>query len=346
MAREYSKTNVTIWQDDDWCALPFPAQHIYRMLWDHPLLTYCGVVDWRPAKLSAWSAGLDRDLIKQFTDCLQARHFIVVDEDTEECLVRSWVRWDGLIRQPRLAVSFANAYAAVASRTLRGVVIHEMKKLKDREPEATGWAKPSVQAMFDLPDIDAKSLDVPEDPFADGFVFALGSVSSEVSEAFGRNPAKGLGSVSVPPTPAPAPTPYNSSSSEIALAVSGAADAAPDEGRREDVEILCSRLAGAIEANGVRRPNITKRWRDAARLLIDKDGYTVAQVAWLIDKATADEFWRSNILSMPTLREKADQLKLKFVPPQQSNVRYLADGQVDPTSLPPLQESWMRQRNF
>jgi hypothetical protein len=95
------------------------------------------------------------------------------------------------------------------------------------------------------------------------------------------------------------------SSSEIA-------DAIPDaESGREDVERLCERLADRIEANGAKRPTITKGWRDAARLLIDKDGRTEEQVAWIIDWATADEFWRANILSMPKLREKFDQLLLK-----------------------------------
>ena len=95
-----------------------------------------------------------------------------------------------------------------------------------------------------------------------------------------------------------------SSSSEIA-------DAIPDAVIRDDVERICQRMADRIEGNGAKRPTITKGWRDAARLLIDKDGHTEAQVLWLIDWATADEFWRANILSLPKLREKFDQLRLK-----------------------------------
>jgi hypothetical protein len=93
------------------------------------------------------------------------------------------------------------------------------------------------------------------------------------------------------------------SSSEIAKAI-------PDE-QRPEIEALCNRLADAIEANGVARPSFGKSWLTAARLLLDKDGYTVEQVEWMIDWATSDEFWRSNILSMPKLREKFPQLKLK-----------------------------------
>lgn len=87
---------------------------------------------------------------------------------------------------------------------------------------------------------------------------------------------------------------------------------------RPDVERLCTHLANHIENNGSKRPTVTSRWRDAARLLIDKDGRTEEQVRWLIDWCQADEFWRSNILSMPKLREKFDQLLLKARPPERT----------------------------
>lgn len=79
---------------------------------------------------------------------------------------------------------------------------------------------------------------------------------------------------------------------------------------RADVESLCTYLADKIEANGSKRPTVTTRWRDACRLLLDKDGRTVDQVRAAIDWSQADEFWRANVLSMPTLREKYDQLRL------------------------------------
>jgi len=303
MAREYSKTNVTIWQDQDWRSLPFPAQHVYKMLWEHPQLSYGVVGDWRPSRLSAWAVGLDKGLVETLTDCLQARHFLVVDEETEECLVRSWVRWDGLMRQPRLAVSFANAYAAVGSNTLRGVVIHEMEKLRKREPDAGGWAKPQVQAMFDQPSIDAKSLPVPQDPFGSGFAFTLGSVSSGVSEAFRPNASSGLGSVSLPPTPSPAPSPSSSTPATSAIELA--------EAPRADVARICEHLADLIEDNGSKRPTITAKWRDAARLMLDRDGLSETEVLGAITWSQQNEFWKANILSLPKLREKYDQMRLQ-----------------------------------
>lgn len=80
---------------------------------------------------------------------------------------------------------------------------------------------------------------------------------------------------------------------------------------RPDVERLCKHLADRIEANGCKRPAIGKKWRDAARLMIDRDGRTEQQITTAIDWCQENEFWRSNILSMPKLRDKYDQLRLQ-----------------------------------
>lgn len=81
-------------------------------------------------------------------------------------------------------------------------------------------------------------------------------------------------------------------------------------GARDDVTRLCEQLADRIAANGSKRPTITKAWRTAARLLLDRDARTEDQVARAIDWCQADAFWCSNILSMPTLRKQYDRLRL------------------------------------
>lgn len=85
----------------------------------------------------------------------------------------------------------------------------------------------------------------------------------------------------------------------------------PAKPPRPDVDRLCEHLASRIEANGSKRPAITQKWRDAARLMLDKDGRTEEQATAAIDWCQDDEFWRANILSMPKLREKYEQLRLQ-----------------------------------
>lgn len=69
-------------------------------------------------------------------------------------------------------------------------------------------------------------------------------------------------------------------------------------------------LAELIEANGSKRPAVTKRWVDAERALLAADGRPRDEAEQLIRWCQADEFWRGNVLSMPKFREKYDQLRL------------------------------------
>ena len=98
---------------------------------------------------------------------------------------------------------------------------------------------------------------------------------------------------------------------ELKVMVTSPGELTPAETPRDDVEAICNHLADAIESNGSKRPTITTRWRNAARLMLDKDGRTLEEVHGAIDWCQRDEFWRANILSLPTLREKYDQLRLQ-----------------------------------
>lgn len=81
--------------------------------------------------------------------------------------------------------------------------------------------------------------------------------------------------------------------------------------RRDDVDRLCDLLADLVEANGSKRPTITKSWRDAARLMLDKDGRDPEKAERLMRWCQQDEFWRGNVLSLPTFRDQYDRLRLK-----------------------------------
>jgi hypothetical protein len=73
-----------------------------------------------------------------------------------------------------------------------------------------------------------------------------------------------------------------------------------------------------IVANGARKraAEVTPKWRDSARLLLDRDRVPLAEAVMVLRWSQQDSFWRSNILSMPTFREKFDRLKLKAQPVQ------------------------------
>lgn len=80
---------------------------------------------------------------------------------------------------------------------------------------------------------------------------------------------------------------------------------------RPEVARLCDLLADLIESNGVPRPRVTQRWLDACRLMIDRDGIPAETVERAMRWATAHEFWRTNILSFPKLRQHYPRLVLQ-----------------------------------
>ena len=129
------------------------------------------------------------------------------------------------------------------------------------------------------------------------------------------------------------------------------ADAIPDKdtpGAREDVDELCEHLSARLKANGVKRHEIKKDWRTAARLLLDRDGWPADKAHKLIDWCQDDPFWRSNILSMPTFRAQYDQLRLKAIEDWE---RKRQPGQrpqpvpayVETPALPPEDLPWRQQ---
>lgn len=85
---------------------------------------------------------------------------------------------------------------------------------------------------------------------------------------------------------------------------------AKQEPHREDVERVCKYLAAWMVRNGCKPPNISEKWREAARLLIDKDKRSLEDVRDVTAWSQRSTFWKANILSLPTLREKFDQLRL------------------------------------
>lgn len=78
-----------------------------------------------------------------------------------------------------------------------------------------------------------------------------------------------------------------------------------------EVASLLDHLDQRIENNGAKKPTRSKGNIDAMRLLLDRDNRTPEQVRRVIDWATSDAFWKSNILSAAKLREKFDQLLIK-----------------------------------
>lgn len=82
-----------------------------------------------------------------------------------------------------------------------------------------------------------------------------------------------------------------------------------DETPRPDVDQILDAIDEHCRERDFKAPSRTKANTAAARLLIDKDGYSVENVLWIIAWVARSEFWAGNIRSASKLREKFDTLK-------------------------------------
>ena len=170
MARDRANIFTNIWTDTDWRTLKGEEQHLYLLLMTHPDLSYSGVCDWRPGRLAKMRDDATRSDIERAGMALQSKRFILIDEETEEVLIRSYIRHDGVLKQPNLAVSFVNAYGAAASPEIRMLIIHELKRLVSEFPEWAAFKNDKVTALLKEPSKSHAELtgDHADDPTTEG----------------------------------------------------------------------------------------------------------------------------------------------------------------------------------
>lgn len=206
MARDRANIRIDMWADMDVRKLSLGAQHLYMMILTHSTLNYAGVADWRPGRYAALTANRTRADVEADAQELQQAHFIYTDEDTEEVMVRSFLRHDGVIKHPRLHVSMAKDYAGISSTEICAFVAFELQKLHKEQPTLALWADLRVQTILKSEAKDLKELSqsfpiaLPE-PLANPLAKDLNSVSKDTSTATSTPTSNEVGGVNSPPQP-------------------------------------------------------------------------------------------------------------------------------------------------
>lgn len=338
MARGHGRILASIWEDDDFRDLDESEQRLYLFLISQPNLNHAGLLDLTLRRWSRKARGLTVGELEKRIGALENARFIVVDDDTEELLIRSFIRNDGVWRMPKVMGAAVSGALEISSKRLQQALLAEMDRIPLEELSndptklrAGGGEGPSIrrQVQQHIEDLRRAFGTPTPDPTRRGSV----TPSDTPSEAPSDTPAEGGPKASTrgraptsrahSPAPAPTPTtnPIEDMWAEEPLETEPADEAEPSDAAepvgatitqiRPDVEQACLLLAELMEANGCRRPAINKEWRDAARLLLDKDGVPIDDVLGAIRWSQADDFWRSNIHSLPKLRKQFDTLRLQ-----------------------------------
>ena len=149
---KYGKLWFRVWSDDDFTALSTAAQRLYFVLVSYPTRTNAGVL---PLQLKRLARTSSDGTVEDVTDALKeldATRFVVVDWDTEEVLVRTFIRNDEVAKQPNVMKSALDSSEHVQSSRLRWALYHELLNLPDdKDPDRTAAAAKALVAGLQKP---------------------------------------------------------------------------------------------------------------------------------------------------------------------------------------------------
>lgn len=138
MAREYARIKLTIWNDPDFKALSTDAQWLYFTMLTNSTINSCGVLEWREPKLANFSSDMTVQRLRRAAWELGQAGLAAVDPETEEALVRSFVRHDGVLQSPNMARALVREHGGIASLKIMEIVSREVRRGLSEHPEWKG----------------------------------------------------------------------------------------------------------------------------------------------------------------------------------------------------------------
>jgi len=129
VARNYGQIMSAIWNDPDFRALDCESQRAYLMLVTQAEITSAGTIAVTLKRWSGYAVDSTSDSLSDSLSRLESARFIAIDEDTEELVVRSFVKWDGGANNAKRQPSILAAANAVVSHHIRAVLAVELTKL-------------------------------------------------------------------------------------------------------------------------------------------------------------------------------------------------------------------------
>lgn len=195
MARTHGRIMAAIWSDPDFIDMRATAQRMFMFLLSQPDLSHAGLLPMRVNRWAKKAGDLDSRAVRTELDYLAERDYVVVDEDTEEVLIRTMVRNDGVYKQPKVMIRMREDARQIESPMLRAAFRQELDRLPLEElsdrPGGPNADQPSTRSQV------AAVVDTLRADFAD----AEGYPSPGVSDT----PHVRAHAFHQPPTPIPHP---------------------------------------------------------------------------------------------------------------------------------------------
>jgi len=151
--RNYGRFTTSIWRDEDFTSLTSTQQAVYFLLCTQPDVSAAGTLNLTLRRWAAMSADSSPDELRRVLGELEncPGVHLIVDDDTEEVLIRKFVKWDGGIRNEKRRPVIMDAAEGVSSTRIRHALALEIEHLGYVEMAAELWKTSPEGAPSDNP---------------------------------------------------------------------------------------------------------------------------------------------------------------------------------------------------
>jgi hypothetical protein len=296
MARGHGRILTSIWEDTDFLDLEEREQRLYLFLISQPNLNHAGLLDLTLRRWARKARGLTSADLEKRLQTLEGARFIVMDEDTEELLIRSFIRNDGVWRMPKVMGAAVSGALEISSKRLQQAVLDEMNRIPldelNDEPAKlrNGSEGPSIrqQVQDHIRTLRNAFADRSPDPSQGGSVTPSltpsGTPSDTPDEGGPQGSTRGRAPTHLRAAPAPAPTPTPAPEEE------GSAQVVADGGQDTD-------SVGAADAEPVTAQHIVGEWLERSPKRPPKAviGQASSQIKKLLEEGIAADDIRAGL---------------------------------------------------
>lgn len=139
MARDHARILLSVWGDSAWCGLTERQQRLYWTLLTQRGLSYAGVVDFTPSRLARLAKDSTVASVRRTIAELETARYVETDADTDEILLRTFVRHDGLLDSPNMTKAMVRDRFLIVSDRLRDRLDTEIRKAYRIGADRKGW---------------------------------------------------------------------------------------------------------------------------------------------------------------------------------------------------------------
>lgn len=206
MSREHAALQHRIWGDKEFTSQEPDAILMYTFLLSQSDLNYAGVLHLRPRQWARKLPTLGEERIRAGIKELAGNRFVLVDEDTEELLVRTFVRNDELWKMPRMLELAIKQATTIESARLRHAFGVELRRIlprlkRDSDKQRAHAAHVAEAAEEFAPGVESTLVATPEPSLEPPPVATAETTLAEgIAEGLPQPPGVGAGAGAPAPT--------------------------------------------------------------------------------------------------------------------------------------------------